>query len=531
MPSMMDEVRSALERLSLRQKIQIVLAVAALSAVIWGLSAYASRVRYGVLFSNLRGDDAGPVISALKEKQVPYRLGAGGTVVEVPVERVDEVRLELAADGLPRGGGVGFEIFDKPSFGISDFVQNVNYRRALERELARTIQGLDVVDSARVHLALPPAAVFADEHKEASASVVVRLKTGRSLSSDQVRAVTHLVASGVEGLDPARVSVIDGNGRMLSEGGGEDSGDAMSASQLDAKRALETSLETRLVSILEPVVGTDRVRARATVELDMARVQRVEEKYDPDFAVVRSEQKSKSRRQAGASGGVPGTASNLPGGTPVPAAGASGADESQSSTTNFEINKTVATIAEPVGKLSRQSVAVVVDNAVVETPAADGKTERKATPRTEQEMRKITDLVRAAAGINETRGDVLIVENIPFDGSAASALDTRQERSDRWGIVIQIARYAALPLAVLLVVLLAIRPAIAALRGLRAPVVSSRQRPPSIAELQASIEAGSLPAAAAISGDLRRKLIEAASQHPEAAALVVRGWLGRNRSE
>jgi flagellar M-ring protein FliF len=529
MAGMTDDVRSALARLTLRQRIQIVLGVAALAGVVWGLSVYASRIRYGVLFSNLRGEDAGPVISALKEKQIPYRLGPGGTVIEVPVERVDEVRLELAADGLPRGGGVGFEIFDKPSFGLSDFVQNVNYRRALERELGRTIQGIDGVESARVHLALPPASVFADERKEPSASVVVRLKPGRTPSGNQVRAITHLVASGVEGLDPSRVSVIDGNGRMLS-GGGAEASEAMSASQLEAKRALETGLETTLVSILEPVVGTDRVRARATVELDMARVQRVEEKYDPDVAVVRSEQKSKTRRQAGSGGGIPGTASNLPGGTPVPAAGSASGDESQSSTTNFEINKTVATIAEPVGKLSRQSVAVVVDNAIVEAPGADGKTERKSTPRTEQEMKKITDLVRAAVGINETRGDVLIVENIPFDGGAGPSADAKQERGDRSWIAVQIVRYSALPLAVLLVVLLVIRPAIAVLRGMRAPA-GTGGLPPTIAELQASLGSGALPGAAGAGGELRRKLIEAAGQHPEAAALVVRGWLGGHRGE
>jgi flagellar M-ring protein FliF len=530
MAGMLDGFRNALARLAPRQKIQLVLGVVAMVGVVWGLSTYASRIRYGVLFSNLRGDDAGPVIAALKEKQIPYRLGGNGSMVEVPAERVDEVRLELAGEGLPRGGGVGFEIFDKPSFGLSDFVQNVNYRRALERELARTIQGLDVVESARVHLALPPPTVFADERSEASASVVVRLKARRALSGNQVRAISHLVASGVDGLDPGRVSVIDGEGRMLSEGAGSEATEALSASQIESKRALETSLETTLVSILEPVVGAGRVRARANVELDMSRVQRVEEKYDPDVAVVRSEQKSRTRRQSGAGGGIPGTASNLPGGTPVAAAGASGADESQSSTTNFEINKTVATIAEPVGKLSRQSVAVVVDNAVVETPGADGKAERKSTPRTEAEMRKITDLVRAAAGVNETRGDVLIVENIPFDESAGHAAELRMESADRWSLLIQIARYAALPLAVLLVVLLAIRPAISALRGMRQQIGAGGM-PPTIAELQASLGAGAPPGAGAISGELRRKLIEAAGQHPEAAALVVRGWLGARRGE
>ncbi len=527
---MFGKVRSALARLTPRQKTQLLVAIVATGLLVWLLSVYATRVRYGVLFSNLRTDDASPVIAALKERKVPYRLTGGGAVVEVPVERVDELRLELAGDGLPRGGGVGFEIFDKPSFGLSDFVQNVNYRRALERELSRTIQGLESVESARVHLALPPEAVFADERRQPSASVVVKLRAGRSLSQNQVRAIGHLVASGVEGLDATRVSVIDGNGRMLSDGSGEDGGESLTASQLDAKRSIEAGIETTLVSILEPVVGSGRVRARATVELNLARVQKVEETYDPDTAVVRSEQKTKSRRSNSGSGGVPGTASNLPGGSPVAAAGSSGAEESQSTTTNFEMSKTVSTIAEPSGTLTRQSVAVVVDNAITEAPGADGKAERKSTPRADEEMKKITDLVRAAAGIDENRGDVLIVQNVAFEPTATSAAEIEAQRGDRWRLWLMIARYAALPIAVLLVLLFLVRPGLSAIRSLKSQP-GGPGSPPTVAELQASLSAGALPVGGGPGDGLRRKLIEAAGSDPEAAALVVRGWITGKREE
>jgi flagellar M-ring protein FliF len=517
MAGVIEGLRAAATRMTPKQKIQVVLGVAATVGLVWGLSVYASRIRYGVLFSNLRSDDAGPVIAALKEKRVPYRLAPGGSSIEVPIEQVDEVRMELAGDGLPRGGGVGFEIFDKPSFGVSDFVQNLNYRRALERELGRTIQGLDVVDSARVHLALPTQSVFADERREPSASVVLRLRSGRGLTPNQVGAITHLVASGVEGLDPSRVSVLSGDGRMLSEGGGEQAGDALSATQMEAKRGLETGIESTLVTILEPVVGKGRVRASATVELNMARVQKVEESYDPDSAVVRSEQKTKTRRQEGGNGGIPGTASNLPTGTPAAAAGASAGDESQSSTTNFEIGKVVSTIAQPAGQLVRQSVAVVVDNA---TPAEKGA---KALPRSEEEMHKITDLVRAAAGIDEKRGDVLIVANSPFDAAASIAADLEADSADRWHFWIQLARYAALPIAALLLIFLVIRPAIGAVRSVKAPAaLGGGGAPPTVAELQASL-GGALPSGGG--SKLRQKLMEAASSDPEAAALVVRGWL------
>ena len=525
-----DVFKNLLARITLRQGVQIGVAVAAVAGIVWGLSVYATRVRYDVLFSNLRNDDAGPVIAALKEKKIDYRLGSGGTAIEVPAEKVDELRLELAGEGLPRGGGVGFEIFDKPSFGLSEFVQNVNYRRALERELARTIQSLEAVESARVHLALPPQAVFADEKRQPSASVVVRLKAGRALSKNEASAITHLVSSGVEGLEASRVSLIDGNGRMLTDVG-SDAGDTgpLPASQLEAKRAVETSLETTLLSILEPVVGAGKARARATVELDMTRVQRVEEKYDPDNAVVRSEQKSKTKQNGSGTGGVPGTASNLPTGTPVAAAGTAAGTEAQTSTVNYEINKSVSTIAEPMGRLAKQSVAIVVDNVMLETTDADGKTSRKSTPRTEEEMRKINDLVRAAVGINDARGDTLIVENIPFEAAPAQGVEAQEAmRTDRWLMGVRVARYAALPIAVLLVILFAVRPGMRALKELKpVPALAAPGgAAPTVAELQARLALDKLPSGGA-AGDMRRRLIDAAKDDPEAAALVVRGWLDR----
>lgn len=519
MNDLLPKLRAAFERLTPGQKARLLVAVLAVGGLVWGLTSYAGRVRYGVLFSNLRGDDAAPIVAALKEKKVPYRLTEGGGAVEVPIERVDELRIELAGEGLPRGGGVGFELFDKPSFGLSDFVQNVNFRRALERELARTIQSIDAIESARVHLALPPASVFADEHREPSASVVVKLRGNRALAANSVGAIQHLVASGVERLLPGNVSVIDGQGRLLSTDSAE--GDALSASKIEARRALESGIEQNLVSILEPVVGRGRVRARASVELDLSRVQRVEESYDPDVAVVRSEQKSKSKSGGGSGGGVPGTASNLPGGNAQAAAGSSSSSETQSSTTNFEINKTVATIAEPVGRLTRQSVAVVIDHAPAPAATGEGTEAPKPQPRSEDEMKKITEIVRAAVGVNEERGDVLIVENIPFDNQPDAA-DLEAERADRWAFWLTIARFAALPIAVLLVLLFLVRPALGILRSMRAPQAPGL--PPTIAELQASLGAGALPPGDAV-GALRRKLIEAASENPEAAALVVRGWV------
>jgi flagellar M-ring protein FliF len=527
MAEFLDKLRESLGRLTPRQRLQIVLAAAATLALVWSISIYATRVRYDVLFSGLEQEDAASVVAALREQNVPYRLDAAGRVIEVPQDQVDELRLRLAGEGLPPGGGVGFEIFDRPAFGVSDFVQNVNYRRALERELGRTIQSLGAVQSARVHLALPPESVFADERREPSASVVVRLRSGGSLSTSQVRAISHLVASGVEGLRAEQVSVIDGDGRMLSTGDAADE-QALSVTQIESKRSMERNIESTLVSILEPVVGPGRVRARATVELNLTRVQRVEERFDPDVAVVRSEQKTKSRQAGGAPSGIPGTASNLPGAV-AGAVTAGAPDESQSSVTNFELNKITATIAEPTGTLARQSVAVVVDHAPA--AAAEGAQDGAPAPipRSAEEMAKITDIVRAAIGLDEKRGDVLIVENVAFDEQAApgAVADAGGFDRDLWLLV---ARYAALPVAVLLLALLVIRPGIAALRGLRGPLVAAEARAPlTVAQLQARLRAEGAAGSLGDLSPLRRKLIEAAREDPRAAALVVKSWLADER--
>lgn len=522
MPEAFEKIRNGLRQLSSKQKIQLVVAIVAMLGVVWGVTQYTTRIRYGVLFTQLDVDDAGDVVEALRERNVPYRIERGGRAIEVPAGSVDELRMELAGQGLPRGGGIGFEIFDKPAFGLSDFVQNVNYRRALERELGRSIQSLDLVDSARVHLALPPESVFADERQEASASVVVRLRGGGTLPAERVQAIAHLVSSGVEGLESPRVSVIDGQGRMLTDGT-KDEGDTLSGSQLELKASMEERIESILLAILEPVVGAGKARARATVELETARVERVEETYDPGGAVIRSEQRNKSKSRggggAGGVGGAPGAASNLPGGVAAgPAGGAM--EDTQSVMTNFEINKTLSTIAEPRGRLLRQSVAVVVDYATVIDPD-DPEGESQATPRSDEEMQKITDLVRAAVGIDESRGDVLTVASTPFDDTMAP-VDTAQG-FDWLGLVFQVLRYSGVPVMVLLVVLLVIRPGIAALRALR-PQEESGATPPTVAELQARMgqtDAAPLEGRAG----LRQKLIEAASTNPEAAALVVRAWV------
>lgn len=519
------KIRELWDRLTPTQRFRIGFALVATLALVWGFTIFVGKVRYGVLYTNLAPEDAAAIVAELRSRNVPHRVSAGGSLLEVPVDRIDDVRMELAGEGVTPGAGSGFELFDKPAFGLSDFVQNVNYQRALERELGRTIQGLDSVAGARVHLALPPETLFAEEQRKPSASVVLRLRAGRAMREDGVRAIGNLVASGVEGLDPASVSIIDSQGRMLA--GGEDVTQRFGLGQNEAKRDQEEQLEQTLVALIEPIVGAGKVRARATVELTSRRVDRVEELYDPDAAVVRSEQKTKSSDSSDVNRGVPGTTSNLPGAAP-PTGGA--ARQSQTTVTNFELNKTVATISEPAGTIRRLSVAVVVDHATSEQEGADGTTEPVAVPRSAGEMQQITDLVRAAMGYDEERRDVLIVENVPFESPAPVG----ESGFDLIGLIGPIMRFGSLPLAVLLLVLFVFRPAIAVVRTVsHAPAEQlDPALAPTIAQLQAQLRGGGLDAGGALLegiSPLKRKLLEAIEEDPKTAALVVRGWMQEER--
>lgn len=514
MPSSpIDSLRAFWDRLGTGQKVRLAVVGLAAVGILWAVALVAGRVRYEVLYSNLEPEDAGAVVAKLQETKVDYRLDAGGSAISVPADRVAGIRLSLASEGIPRGGGIGFEIFDRSSFDVSDFVQNVNYQRALERELGRTIEALDAVSKARVHLVLPERALFADEGREAKGSVVVKLYRGRELRSDETLSIAHLVSSAVRGLSPDHVSVVDTDGRMLRDGQGDDSAQTLTARQIEVKSGLEREMQSRLVALLTPIVGDGRVRARVNATLDFQRVERVEERYDPDGAVVRSEQKGKQLRRNGTGGGAPGTASNLPTGAPVAGAPGEETDESADSTVNYEIPKTVATITEPVGDVKWLSVAVVVDNAARPAGAAAGEA-GKSVPRSDEEMKKLTELTRAAVGFDEKRGDVLTVANMPFDVGPLEDEKKALGSAERREFWIGIAKWPSMVVGALLAFLLIVRPMLRWLREFSAAAPSPAAAP----ELLDS--APDTPAFA-----LRRRLVEISAREPEGAAHVVRAWL------
>jgi len=379
----------------------------------------ANRTDYRPLFTNLTSEDAGEIVTKLKEQKVPYRIAPDGKAILVPSDKVYDLRLTLASDGLPQGGGVGFEIFDRKNFGMTEFVQKLNYQRALQGELSRTIGQIAGVEQARVHLAIPEKALFKEDEKPPTASVVLKVKGNRQLRDSDVQGIIHLVASSVEGMNPEHVTVIDQKGKLLSRNSPGDAAGKMTASMQEMQRAYERTTEERLQSLLDKAVGSGRSVARVSAVFDFRQVERYEEKYDPE-TVVRSEQRSEeSIGGATAAVGVPGVQGNL--GRAQAPPGATGPTGSKNDETlNYEVSRSTARTIEPVGTLSKVSVAIMVDGKY-EAPAAgkDGKEAKpKYSPRSPAELQQIEALVKGAVGFNAERGDQVTVANIPFQDTA-----------------------------------------------------------------------------------------------------------------
>ncbi|RJG01159.1 flagellar basal-body MS-ring/collar protein FliF [Noviherbaspirillum sedimenti] len=406
------------------------LAVAAMAGV-W---MWSQQPDYRVLFSNFSDRDGGAIVASLQQMNIPYKYAEGGGAILVPAAQVHDARLKLASQGLPKGGNVGFELMENQKLGVSQFHEQVNFQRALEGELARSIQAIAQVAAARVHLALPKASVFVRDQQKPTASVLINLHAGRSLDQQQVNAVVHLVASSVPDLPPKNVSVIDQNGNLLSQNDKPRDANGLDPTQLKYVQELQQSIVKRIESIITPIVGADNVRAEATADVDFSHTEQAAEIYkpnqEPNSGSVRSQQSSESLNgaQAGATG-VPGALSNQPPAPatapltvpPAGAAGTSGAAGTVAApgssvqkdvTVNYEVDKTVRYVQQPMGGVKRLSVAVVVNYR--RDVGKDGKVVMK--PLSEAEKTQITDLVREAMGFNRDRGDTLNVVNSPFAG-------------------------------------------------------------------------------------------------------------------
>lgn len=415
-------------RLSNNQKLGVMVGVAFLVALSIGSWLWLTQPpEYRVLYSNLTDRDGGPVIASLQQMNVPYKMAEGGGAILVPANQVYELRLRLAAQGLPKGSVVGFELMESQKLGTSQFLEQVNYQRALEGELTRTIQALSSVQAARVHLAIPKSSVFVREQQKPSASVLLTLHPGRVLDGAQVSGIVHLLSSSIPELPVKNVTIVDQGGNLLSgpQNGATNLG--LNPSQLEYLRQLEQSLAKRIEEILSPIVGLDNVRARVTADVDFSQSEQTAEIFKPNAtpedAAIRSQQSTETSGGAGAgAAGVPGALSNQPPGAAsapitapagVPASaqtGGAGAGAHKESTINYEVDKTIKVVRQAVGGVKRLSAAVVVNYRKVTDK--DGKVSVK--PLTPQEMTQINNLVREAMGFNAQRGDSVNVVNTSF---------------------------------------------------------------------------------------------------------------------
>lgn len=448
-----EQIASIFKGLSLTQKILGAVLIAVVVGGLLSLTSASKDTNYKVLFSGLNQEDAGEVVAKLKELRIPYTLSEEGGAIMVPASQVYEVRLSLAGEGLPRGGGVGFEIFNQTNFGQTDFVQRLNYQRALQGELARTIRNFQQVLEARVHIATPKESVFIEDEKLPTASISVKLRGREKLNQHEIQSIVNLVASAVPGLSTDNITLVDTAGRLLyrkqadSEGG-------LTGNQLEYQIKIEDNLRQKVETMLEEVVGVNRARARVAAEIDFNKVDRTEESFDPEAQVVRSEQMltEHDQRDGGNPEGIPGVKGELATFAEEGGEGSAAAGYNRNNVTrNYEISKQVKHIQDKGGAVKRLSIAVMVDGSYEKSVDKDGKTSLKYQPRSAEEMRDLEKLVKNAIGYNEERGDQVEVASLPF--ALSTVVEPEADPMEKWRAMTE---WLAMPLVYLLVALLVI---------------------------------------------------------------------------
>lgn len=415
----MEFIREAVGEMPMGRKLAVLAGGALLVGLFISLMLWINQPQYKVLFSGLSQRDAAQVVAKLKDLKVPYSLSGDGGTVSVPEEQIYEARLALAGEGLPRGQGVGFEVFNKVDMGTTEFVQKINYQRALEGELARTIASFAEVREARVHIVMPRDSLFVEEEKKPSAAVVVDLTSGRALSASQLAGVVNLVASAVPDLTDERVTVVDTRGNLLYKKQADTPGFAagLTASQLDYQRNYEKQMRAKVETMLEQVLGPGRAVVRVASDIDFTRTQTTEDLFNPDQVAVRSESRNNdsSMAQGQPPTGSPDQRFNLAQQNATPSEGKEQTtSKREGETTNYEISRTQRQVSKAIGGLKRLTVAVVVDGPYKEEKGEGGQSTRTFTPRSAEEIRQLTEIVRRAVGYNEGRGDEVTLANVAF---------------------------------------------------------------------------------------------------------------------
>lgn len=542
----------------------LLLAGAAAIAIVVALLLWARQPEYRVLFSSLSEADGGQIISELEKRNVPYRLSEGGNAIMVPGEKMNALRLQLAEQGLPKGGSVGFELLDKQAFGVSQFAEHLNYQRGLEGELARTIESLGPVSKARVHLVMARQSVFVRDRETARASVVLTLQTGRELGQSQASAIVHLVSSSVPELSVDAVTIVDQNGRLLTQTNGNDNG--LDGSQLSYVREIERTYQQRIEDILTPLLGNQNVHAKVVAQVDFSSRESTAERYAPNQdsneSAVRSKQVTEHVQEGDESGrGVPGALTNTPPNTPAPtranapvpaanntnAAAANAApaagSEAKSKTLqsermiNYEVDRNVEHVKQGQGNIQRLTTAVVVNYRTVLKDSA-------ATPEplSKEELENINNLVRQAMGFTESRGDALQVINSPFvETDTAVAEQPWWKTPEAYNLLTSGLRYLLVAFAALMLWLLVLRPmqrrnADRHDRNMQDDMDMDDSGTAMVPSgmgtaVMVSNQDGTphkLPRKSALYEQNMQSLQQIAAEDPRLVALIVRGWMKKN---
>ncbi|HQC79543.1 MAG TPA: flagellar basal-body MS-ring/collar protein FliF [Accumulibacter sp.] len=561
--TLLDRARQALARLNNRQKVMLMVAIAAVIALLVAAGTLFRQSEFKILFSNVGERDGGAIIAALEQMNVQYKFNESGSAIMVPGSRVHDVRLRLASQGLPRGGAVGFELMENQKFGISQFAEQINYQRGLEGELARTIQSIAAVQAARVHLAIPKPSVFMREEQKPSASVLLNLYPGRTLEPTQIAGIQNLVAASVPQLAAGSVTLLDQSGALISQMKSKLLEAGLDPTQVKYIQEVEASIIKRVEDILTPIVGAGNARVQIAADIDFSQAEQTAETHRPNTTPpdisIRSQQTSETASTSPSAQGVPGALTNQPPAPatapltrpPVAGAGATAGNQapvpgqinaagvqaqianvgqplstSKNSTINYELDKTVRHVKQALGTIKRLSAAVVVNQR--KEIGKDGKPANKPLP--DAEIKQINDLVKEAMGFSQERGDTLSVANAPFTVVEKDEGLPVWRDPETMSMAKELFKYAAIA-AIIAYLLL----------GVVRPLLKTMLPPP---EPEMAVVGGRLDVMAGEEGEeeggehvptanelLDKKIAEAcalAEQEPQIVANIIKEWMNAN---
>jgi len=500
--------------------------LALLSFLSISLVKMTSRTDYAVLYSHLSPDDAGSILTVLQEEKIPYKVEGNGSIILVPKDKVYDVRLKLAAKGLPSGKIVGFEIFDEPKLGITQFQEHIEYIRALEGELERTINRIDAVWSSKVNIALPKDSVFVRDTDEPKASVILRLWPGKDLTKEQVKAIIFLVSHAVPGLKPENVTVADNRGRVLSDLVQEDDTVGDTNKEIQIKRQLEKEIERKVEAILSKALGSRKVVAKASVEIETGKLEKQSEIYDPDMTAVVSERKIQEKELGveNRTAGVPGTGTNVP---PVIDNQGNGqikrSKEKKDVTTNYDVSKTVEKRVAPIFVIKRISVGVLIDGRYKK--GANGTEE--FIPRSPEELKTYETLIKSVVGFDEKRGDKVTVVSVPFEAPPPQVEVVKTQAVPVLYFVIGGAIFVVFA-GLVIFILLRRRKTESEIKqiGVAAEAIKAYGAAEETAEEKMEKERKEIESLDIKSDPSYIKILDIAKEHPELIAQLVKDWLG-----